>query len=311
MKKAVIAIALGIISVFLFACGGKTKAAQDAEEAINAIGSVTIDSEEAIAKAEKLVSLLTDAEKATLENRLVLVEAREEYERTIKEDNDNQLIHSIEVKIDALGTITKSSGSAIEEIEREISELSPEIVRRISNYHVLDEAKATFEDVCKDVEYYLNNADYFNAYVKADTDEMKYVKAENIAAVVSQTVVSYLKMPSSFVLHDVYYKDNYIVLQVGGQNGFGGTTINYWLFEWDSEEHKWDYYNSVRDLDDEEEKSYDDYEDKLEKLFNNLTRTFIRSTVKSGIELDKKAIERINQLFKDGKLDSVELLEVV
>lgn len=53
-----------------------------AEEAITAIGEVTIDSGDAIAEAEKLYDLLSDSEKAGVNNYLYLdlVEAREAFE---------------------------------------------------------------------------------------------------------------------------------------------------------------------------------------------------------------------------------------
>jgi hypothetical protein len=58
----------------------KSEAVISAEEAINAIGEVSIESGDAIARAEKLYSILTDTEKAQVSNRLALVEARELFE---------------------------------------------------------------------------------------------------------------------------------------------------------------------------------------------------------------------------------------
>lgn len=75
-----------VIVMLLSLCGcGKTDAAIAAEEAIAAIGVVTLDSEEAIAYAEKLYGILTDNEKESIENRLELANAREEYERLVQE----------------------------------------------------------------------------------------------------------------------------------------------------------------------------------------------------------------------------------
>ena len=74
-----------VIVMLLSLCGcGKTDAAIAAEEAIAAIGVVTLDSEEAIAYAEKLYGILTDNEKESIENRLELANAREEYERLVQ-----------------------------------------------------------------------------------------------------------------------------------------------------------------------------------------------------------------------------------
>lgn len=79
MKRVVSLVLLVAICLSLCACG-KSKAVKAAEEAIDAIGEVTVDSGEVISNAEKMYGILTDAEKAEVENRLVLVEAQEAFE---------------------------------------------------------------------------------------------------------------------------------------------------------------------------------------------------------------------------------------
>lgn len=78
MRKALSLILVLVMVLPLCACG-KSSAVKAAEEAIAAIGEVTADSGEAIANAEKLYGILTDDEKAKVENRLVLVEAQEAF----------------------------------------------------------------------------------------------------------------------------------------------------------------------------------------------------------------------------------------
>lgn len=80
MKKLFTLFLVAVMCLSLVACG-KSKAAKAAEEAIAAIGKVTVDSGEAIANAEKLYGILTDAEKAEVENRLLLVEAQEAFKK--------------------------------------------------------------------------------------------------------------------------------------------------------------------------------------------------------------------------------------
>lgn len=80
MKKAIILIVSIVLCVSLCACG-KSEAVKSAEDAISAIGEVSVDSGDAIANAEKLYGILTDAEKEKVENRLSLVEAREQFEK--------------------------------------------------------------------------------------------------------------------------------------------------------------------------------------------------------------------------------------
>ena len=48
-------------------------------------GEVTLESEEAIRYAEKLYGILTDKEKESIENRIVLADARETYDRLVQE----------------------------------------------------------------------------------------------------------------------------------------------------------------------------------------------------------------------------------
>lgn len=78
MKRTICLLLALVMCLSLVGCG-KSKAAKEAEKAIDAIGEVTLDSGDAIKNAEKLYNILTDAEKADVDNRLVLVEAQEQF----------------------------------------------------------------------------------------------------------------------------------------------------------------------------------------------------------------------------------------
>ena len=80
MKK-LLAIPLVILMCLSFSACGKSDAVKAAEEAITAIGEVTVRSGDTIANAEKYYNILTDAEKAKVENRMTLVEAKEAFEK--------------------------------------------------------------------------------------------------------------------------------------------------------------------------------------------------------------------------------------
>ena len=80
MKKFISLLLVVVMCLSLAACG-KSEAVKVAEEAIAAIGEVTVDSGEAIKNAEKYYEILTDAEKAEVENRMVLAEAKEAFEK--------------------------------------------------------------------------------------------------------------------------------------------------------------------------------------------------------------------------------------
>lgn len=160
---------------------------------------------------------------------------------------------------------------------------------------------------------------YEKAYEKADTDEKLKIKAENAAAVQSAYSADRLKDPSSFVLRDVYYKEGVsddgdmnkqLVLYIGGANSYGATVTSYWLYTWDAEDEEWGYFCSVSDLTAEEYSTYDDEDEKLEILVDNLGRISIKNTMENGIKLSKDAVKRINNMFQEDTLDDVRLLDV-
>jgi len=74
-----------ILCLSLCACGNKepqkSQSIKDVEGVISAIGDVTLDSEEAITKAERMYNFLTDSEKSLVENKGMLVEARYAYDK--------------------------------------------------------------------------------------------------------------------------------------------------------------------------------------------------------------------------------------
>ena len=164
------------------------------------------------------------------------------------------------------------------------------------------------EDLCA-------RGDYLKAYEKASGSEKENVKAESIAAERSAFSADNLKDPSSFKMRDAYFKESenddgtpnaQLVLYISGANSYGASVSSYWLYTWSNEKNAWNYFCSVSDLTDEEYKSYDDDDDRMEKLINNIGRSSIRSTMSNGIKISKAAVQRINNLFNEGKLDSVE-----
>ena len=160
--------------------------------------------------------------------------------------------------------------------------------------------------------------EYSKAYEKAKGDEKIAVKAESIAAECSAKTSDSMKNPSSFELRRAYYKEGLnddgtpngqLVLEVLGTNSYGGRVTNYWLYTWDSV-NKWELWDSYSDLSEEEYGKYDTDSEKLEKLYGNIGKLAIKNTVNNGMELGKEAIKRINNLFKEDKLDGVESINM-
>jgi ribosomal protein L40E len=171
-----------------------------------------------------------------------------------------------------------------------------------------------------DMEGYMEQGKYEKAYEKAKSDDNKLkVKAENAVAVQSAYSADNLKDPSSFSLRDAYYAENttdegktnkQMVLYISGANSYGASISNYWLYTWSNDNNEWEYFCSVSDLSDEEYSKYDDEDEKLEKLVNNIGRSSIKTCMKDGLKLDKDSVKRINKMFEDDTLDDVDLLDV-
>lgn len=171
-------------------------------------------------------------------------------------------------------------------------------------------------------EDYLIRAEYEKAYEKAESDEeILAVLCENAAAKVSYSTLDLLKDPTSFNLRNAFFlrkedandKGKYVyclVLQISAKNSFGAATNSYWFYEYDCNENQWSYWTSVTDLEQEEFKSWDDYEDEYQKLFRNIVRECIGETMLSGVKLSDAGVERINNMFNDNTLKNVKLLDV-
>ncbi len=84
MRRIYSVVIIVIVLLLLTACG-KSEMVEAAEEAIANIGNVTLESEAAIKTAESIFNGLTDREKEQVENRIDLIEARNQYEKLIEE----------------------------------------------------------------------------------------------------------------------------------------------------------------------------------------------------------------------------------
>ena len=129
-------IALAAVAVLLVVLLLPNKTAQ-AEKAIDAIGTVTLDSGEAIEKAEALVEALDEQKREELENYDVLLHAREEYDCLRTED-----------AIDAIGTVTPESEEAIVSAEDLYNSLPREAQSKVDNYPALVSARKEFDRQC-------------------------------------------------------------------------------------------------------------------------------------------------------------------
>ena len=131
--KGVLLIALAVAAVILVVLLMPNKVAK-AEKAIDAIGTVTLDSGEAIENAEALVEALEEEKREELENYDVLLRSREEYDclRT-------------EAAIDAIGKVTPESEEAIVSAEDLYGSLTQDAQNKVDNYQTLVSARKEYD----------------------------------------------------------------------------------------------------------------------------------------------------------------------
>ncbi|MGM9640016.1 MAG: S-layer homology domain-containing protein [Faecousia sp.] len=119
------------------------KAAADAVmEKIDTIGTVTLDSEEAISEARAAYDALTEDQKALVSNYETLTEAEEMLKALQKAAADEQAAAQVSALIDAIGTVTLDSQEAIEKARVAYDALTEDQKALVTNYERLTEAEA-------------------------------------------------------------------------------------------------------------------------------------------------------------------------
>ncbi len=120
-------------------------AAAEVEEKIDAIGTVTLDSEDAIAEAREAYDALTETQKALVENYATLTAAEETYDELVAEVEkaaaDEAAATAVEEKIDAIGTVTLDSEDVIAEAREAYDSLTDEQKELVDNYSTLTVAE--------------------------------------------------------------------------------------------------------------------------------------------------------------------------
>ena len=115
-------------------------AADGVEKLIDAIGTVTLDSEEAIKAARGAYDALTDAQKELVGNYQTLLDAEAKLA-------DLQAADAVEKLIDAIGTVTLDSEEAIKAARDAYDALTEEQKAQVGNYQTLLDAEAKLADL--------------------------------------------------------------------------------------------------------------------------------------------------------------------
>ena len=121
------------------------QAADAVEKLIDAIGTVTLDSEEAIKAARDAYDALTDAQKELVGNYQTLLDAEAKLA-------DLKAADAVEKLIDAIGTVTLDSEEAIKAARGAYDALTEEQQAQVGNYQTLLDAEAKLAQLKKDAE---------------------------------------------------------------------------------------------------------------------------------------------------------------
>ena len=117
------------------------KKADYVEDLIDAIGTVTVNSESRIAKARVAYYNLTDAQKKLVDNYEYLLYAEDKLEEA--------RVEYVEDLIDSIGTVTKNSKTKIDRARTAYNNLSDSNKEKVSNLNVLLEAEAAYAKLAK------------------------------------------------------------------------------------------------------------------------------------------------------------------
>lgn len=177
MKKRALIIMLAL--ALLLTLPGCSKTAE-VEEAIDAIGTVTLDDGPAIEYAEGLYNELSASEQGKVGNAATLIAARKEYDRLA--DAVQYCIACIE----AIGEVTLDSGDAIATARAAYDALRADDIADYASqaYPVLDAAEDTYDELRAQVLYLQAQAVY------AEAKELKLDENYEAAWALLDTVVT-------------------------------------------------------------------------------------------------------------------------
>ena len=142
-----VATAIIIVGVVLFfILTAKSEEATRVDNVISEIGTVTLESEEKIIKAEKEVEALEEEDYKQLDNLEVLQNARKTYTELINQEEINVVIRFI----NDIGEVTLDSESKINSAQKRYDDLDDELKSEVTNYNVLEEAKSKYSQLRAD-----------------------------------------------------------------------------------------------------------------------------------------------------------------
>lgn len=160
MKNAVVMRRIIAILLLLFLCVGfcacgKSAESELVEKKINAIGTVTLASKEAIVEAETTYIALSNENKEEIwESAQILAHARVEYDNLVNlatkqqvEEDSQHRIDNVITGIDSIGEVKLESKSAIQDAQFSYNALPEEEQEKVTNYQILVDAKEQLNEL--------------------------------------------------------------------------------------------------------------------------------------------------------------------
>ena len=120
------------------------------EALIDAIGTVTLDSKSAIDEARKAYDKLTAEQQAKVSNYAALTAAETTYAKLVQDKTDQDAADAVIAKINAIGTVTLDSKSAIDEARKAYDGLTKAQQAKVSNYTALTAAETAYAKLVTD-----------------------------------------------------------------------------------------------------------------------------------------------------------------
>ncbi len=165
MKKVLsILLVLGIC-LSLCSCK-KSEGLVAAEEAVKAIGQVTLESGDAINKAESAITALSAEDKENFKMQKDFEEAKSEYERIVLENEASE----VEKMISEMGEVSIDNLNNINAVQSKYDSLSDEAKKLVKNYNILSSAQ---ESIAADKKA---KADELLSTMRVDEDRVRNIK---------------------------------------------------------------------------------------------------------------------------------------
>ena len=146
MKKIVgLSLAL-VMCLSLASC--KSKEVTEVEKQISALGTITLESGEALQNAEKAYDALTEEDAKKVSNSGTLADAKADYEKLVAEKEHSEKAAAIEAAIaEAVANVPLESESAIQNAEKQYNAASEEVKAAVGNYAELTKAAEKISDL--------------------------------------------------------------------------------------------------------------------------------------------------------------------